>query len=111
VPNAGLRLSADGQVLAYTGDSGPGAEVIDLARRSDVFLAEATYPDRVPEDSRGYLSSARQAGQQAAAAGAGHLVLTHLWPGTDPSSARAAAADEYPGEIAVARPGLIVDLA
>ncbi len=110
LPNAGLRLTADDLLLAYTGDSGPSADVVALAEDCDVFLAEATYVDRVPADSRGYLSSARQAGRQAAEARVGRLVLTHLWPGTDPSSARTVAADEYSGEVSVATAGLVIDL-
>ena len=92
LPNAGLRLAAGGRVLAYTGDSGPSPDLIELARGSDIFLAEASYTDQVPEDARAFLSSARQAGQQAAAASAGRLMLTHLLPGTSPQAARAAAA-------------------
>ncbi len=110
VPNAGLRLSAGGRVLMYTGDCGPGPEVAELARHADLLLAEATYVDQVPEDSRAYLSSARDAGQRAAQAGAGRLLLTHLWPGTDPSAARAAAAAGYDGDIGVATAGLVLDL-
>lgn len=110
VPNVGLRLAADDRVLAYTGDSGPGPDVVELARGSDVFLAEATYLDQVPEDLRGYLSSASHAGRQAAEAGAGHLLLTHLWPGTSPSAARAVAGDAYDGEIGVATAGTVLDL-
>ena len=110
VPNAGVRLAAGGRVLAYTGDSGPGQAVVALARRADLLLAEATYPDLVPADSRPYLSSARDAGRQAEQAGAGRLMLTHLWPGTAPSAARAAAAGAYTGEISVARAGLALDL-
>ncbi len=66
VPNAGVRLTAAGQVVTYTGDSGPSPELAVLARGSDLFLAEATYPDQVPESSRGYLASARRAARQAA---------------------------------------------
>ena len=44
MPNAGLRLEADGQVLAYTGDSGPSPLLAELARGADIFLAEATEP-------------------------------------------------------------------
>ncbi|MEU5942862.1 MBL fold metallo-hydrolase [Micromonospora sp. NPDC047548] len=110
VPNAGVRLAAGDRVLAYTGDSGPSPDVVELARDADLLLAEATYVDEVPEDSQGYQSSARQAGRQAADAGAGHLLLTHLRPGTDPAAARAAAADEYDGQVAVATTGLILDL-
>ena len=110
VPNAGLRLAAGGSVLAYTGDSGPDAGLADLAHHADLLLAEATYPDQVPQDSRCYLSSARSAGRQAADARVRRLLLTHLWPGTDPSAARAAAAGEYDGDIGVANSGLAADL-
>jgi ribonuclease BN (tRNA processing enzyme) len=111
VTNAGVRLSAGGRTLAYTGDSGPDAAVVTMARDADLLLAEATYLDRVPESSRGYMSSAADAGRQAALAGAGRLLLTHLWPGTDPARALAAAvAAGYPGDLAVATPGLTQDL-
>jgi ribonuclease BN (tRNA processing enzyme) len=109
VPNAGLRLEASGQVLAYTGDSGPSPLLAELARGADLFLAEATNPWQVEGGSARYLSSARQAGAVARQAGAGRLVLTHLWPGTDPEEAVRAAAGSYPGEIAVATPGLVAE--
>jgi ribonuclease BN (tRNA processing enzyme) len=110
VPNAGLRLSAGGRVLAYTGDTGPSPDVADLARDADLLLAEASYADRVPEDSQHYLTSAGQAGQQAQDAGARQLLLTHLLPGTDAGAAQAAAADRYDGEIGIAVSGLVFDL-
>src|SRR5229473_8452539 len=69
VPNAGLRLAGGGRMLVYTGDSGPGPEIADLAQGADLLLAEASYVDHVPADSRLYLSSARHRGQQAAQAG------------------------------------------
>jgi ribonuclease BN (tRNA processing enzyme) len=110
VPNAGVRLAAGGRVLAYTGDCGPCPEVLEFARDADVLLAEATFVDEVPEGSRGYLTSARQAGRQAAEAGVGRLLLTHLWPGTDAEAARDAAGDQFGGGVDVATAGLTVDL-
>jgi ribonuclease BN (tRNA processing enzyme) len=110
VLNAGVRLSAGGKVLSYTGDTGPSPDLVGLARGADLFLAEATYPEQVPGELAGYLSSARQAGEYAAAAGAGRLLLTHLWPGTDPAAAEAAARRSYGGPLAVARMGLVADL-
>jgi ribonuclease BN (tRNA processing enzyme) len=101
-PNAGLRLEAGRETLAYTGDCGPSPDLIPLAASADVFLAESTYPHAVPADSVGYLSSARDAGRAAARAGVGRLVLTHLWPGTSPGIAVEAAAEEFSGEISVA---------
>jgi ribonuclease BN (tRNA processing enzyme) len=110
LPNAGVRLTAGGRVLAYTGDTGPSPDVVALARGADLFLAEATYVERVPEDSRRYLTSARQAGRQARDADARQLVLTHLHPGTDGTAAQAAAAAAYDGQIDVATSGLVFDL-
>src|SRR5258705_8695153 len=66
LPNAGIRLAAGDRVVAYTGDTGPSPDVVELARDVDLLLAEATFVDQVPEDSRPFLSSARQAGRQAA---------------------------------------------
>jgi ribonuclease BN (tRNA processing enzyme) len=51
-----------------------------------------------------------QAGLEAARAGAGRLLLTHLMPGTDHAAARAAASAEYDGPVDVATPGLVVGL-
>jgi ribonuclease BN (tRNA processing enzyme) len=110
MPNAGLRLAAAGRVLAYTGDTGPSPAITDLARGADLFLAEATYAEEVPADSAAYLSSARQAGEVAARAGTGRLMLTHLQPGTAPADAEAAARRGYSGEVTVARGGLVADL-
>jgi ribonuclease BN (tRNA processing enzyme) len=110
VPNAGVRLSAAGQTLAYTGDTGPSPDLLNLARGADLFLAEATFPDHVPADSARHLSSARQAGENAARADVGHLMLTHLWPGSDPLATGVAAQRAYDGIVTVARGGTIVDL-
>jgi ribonuclease BN (tRNA processing enzyme) len=108
LPNAGLRLSGGGAVLAYTGDTGEVPEIGDLARGADLLVADASFVDQVPADNQGHLSSARYAGQQAARAGAGHLVLTHLLPGTDHRAAHEAAAAGYRGAISVATAGLVL---
>ena len=109
-PNAGVRIAAGRSVLAYTGDAGPDAALVDLARDADVLLAEASYVDEVPEDSRATLSSAVDAGRQAAAARVGTLVLTHLLPGTDRRGAREAARASFGDPIRVARAGLTVSV-
>ncbi|MEE3920071.1 hypothetical protein V2I01_23035 [Micromonospora sp. BRA006-A] len=49
VPNAGARFSAAGLVLAYTGDTGPSPARVELARDADLLIAEATYPDELPQ--------------------------------------------------------------
>jgi len=110
VPNAGIRLAAGGRRLAYTGDSGPSPDIAVLARDADLLIAEATYADEVPADSAPYLSSARQAGHYAARSHAHRLLLTHLWPGSDPNAALAAARDSFSGDVAIATSGLTIPL-
>lgn len=110
VPSAGFRLSAGGRHLAYTGDRGPDPQMVDLAAGADVLLAEATFPEEVPARYRGSLSSARDAAVEATDAGVGHLVLTHLWPGTTHTRAYEAAAPFFRGPISVAQPTMEIDL-
>jgi ribonuclease BN (tRNA processing enzyme) len=110
LPNAGLRLTADDLVIAYTGDTGPSPDIAELARDADLLIADATFVGQVPEDSQGYLSSAHEAAKQATAAGARRLLLTHLLPGTDETAAQTAAEGQFAGQVGVATPGLVIDL-
>ena len=109
VPNAGIRLTAGGATLAYTGDTGPSPEIVRLARDADLLIAEASYADEVPWDSRANLSSARQAGLDASAAGVGRLLLTHLMAETPPDAALAAAT-AFPGPVEIAESGAVLEL-
>ena len=110
VPNAGIRLSTPGGVLAYTGDTGPSADILRLAEGADLFLSEATYVHEVPAGDAPYLLTARLAGQYARQAGAARLLLTHLWPGTDPTAARQAAAEFFGQAVGVATPDLVTEV-
>jgi ribonuclease BN (tRNA processing enzyme) len=109
VPNAGIRLATPRGILAYTGDTGPSPDIPRLAEGADLFLSEATYLHRVPDGDAPYLLTARLAGRYAHQADAARLVLTHLWPGTDPVTARETAAELFAGPIDVAVPDLVVE--
>ena len=106
VPNAGIRLELGGASLAYTGDTGPDRGIVDLAAGVDTLIAEATFPSRVPDRFQPYLSTAAEAARNATLASVGRLVLTHLWPTSDPEAALSSARDHYAGEVLLARPGL-----
>jgi ribonuclease BN (tRNA processing enzyme) len=110
VPNAGVRLTAGGHSVAYTGDAAPDPALVDLARDAEVLLAEASFVDVVPGEDRPTLSSARDAARQATEAGVGALVLTHLLPGTDRRRSAAAARAEFGSPVRVARPGLTMSV-
>ena len=110
IPNAGVRISAGGASITYTGDAGPTDDLVELATGTDLLLAEATYVESVPPGNEGVLNSALVVGHQARWAGAARLMLTHLMPGTDPEGSRAAAGRFFDGWIGVAMPGTTVEL-
>ena len=102
----GLRLtSADGRVLAYSGDTAYCESVVELAAGADVLLCEASWTHQEGRPP-GIHMSGREAGLVARRAGVGRLVLTHIPPWTDPEAVRAEAASEFSGEILIAEPDL-----
>jgi ribonuclease BN (tRNA processing enzyme) len=75
----GFRVSANGSVLAYSGDSGPDDRLVSLARDADLFVCEATLADGTEEHEgrpRGHLSPS-EANRAFEASGAKRLLLTH----------------------------------
>jgi ribonuclease BN (tRNA processing enzyme) len=72
-----IRLTAGGRSLVYTGDTGASTAVVELARGVDVLLAEAAHPD-VPGLPPALHLTGREAGEHAAAADVGRLLLTHV---------------------------------
>lgn len=93
-----LRLECAGTSLVYTGDSGPCQSLSTLAAGADVLLAEATWTDD-PSRPRNLHLSGLQAGQLAAEAGVGRLLLTHVAPWTDPAAVLAEARQEFDGPV------------
>ena len=75
-----------------------------------MLLCEAGFPD-LPDLPPNLHLCGRQAGQHAAAAGAGRLVLTHLNPDEDPAQNLAGAQGAFPGPVTLAAPGQVIDLA
>lgn len=115
VPNAGVRLSADEMTLAYTGDTGPCAELSELGREAYVFIIDATDREQrspIPGDPAAppMLLTGCQAGEAATTAGARRVLLTHFWPGNDRELTRTDASKTFPGEILLADEGIVVPL-
>jgi ribonuclease BN (tRNA processing enzyme) len=76
----GVRIELGDASIAYTADTGPTADLADLAGGVDLFVCEATLQG--DETWEGHLN-ASQAGEIAAQAGVGKLVLSHLPPAKD----------------------------
>lgn len=105
VPAFGLRVSAGGRALAYTGDTGPCGGLRTLADAADLLLSEASF-QAGGDNPAGLHLTGRQAGEAAARAGVPRLVLTHVPPWYSRDDMRAEAAAAYDGELVVAAPGL-----
>ncbi|GAB2999534.1 MBL fold metallo-hydrolase [Amycolatopsis acidiphila] len=108
VPSFGVRLSAPGVTVAYTGDTGPTPELAELARDADLFIADATLQGTPPSTGPRYLLTAGEAGAWAARANAKRVLLTHFWPGSDRAVSIAEARAAFNGELLAASEGLEV---
>jgi ribonuclease BN (tRNA processing enzyme) len=109
VETFGFRVEHGGRVVAYSADTGRCDALITLARQADLLLCEASliHGPGLPE---GLHMSGRQAGEHAARAGAGHLVLTHLVPWNDKQRSFEEASAAFGGKISLAAPGQAFDL-
>lgn len=101
-----LRVEHGGASLVYSGDTGPCEGLVELARGADVLLCEAAWPHVTPqwdEPPPGVHLSGRQAGEHAAAAGVGRLLITHVpaWYDGEQMLAEARAAYDGPVELVV----------
>lgn len=80
--------TAEGAVLAYSGDSGEVDELVEAARDADLFVCECSFPDDAAVE--GHLTPA-SATRVALRSGARQLLLTHFYPSLEPAHAVAAA--------------------
>jgi ribonuclease BN (tRNA processing enzyme) len=96
------RITVDGRVIAYTGDSGPTSALLACARDADLLICDATWLERARPLPEGVHMTGREAGQLAAEAGVRRLLLSHLLPTNDPDEVVAEAAAVYDGEVLAA---------
>jgi ribonuclease BN (tRNA processing enzyme) len=111
VPAWAMRVQSPGATdLGYTGDTGPAANLADFFRGVGVLVAEATLLDAgdTPVSERGSLTAV-EAGELGTKAGAGTLVLTHMWEEFGLTAYRERAARAFAGPIELAVPGLTLN--
>ena len=105
----GLRIEAAGRSLVYSGDTGECDDLVALAKDCDVFLCEASWAtaDDNPPDIH---LSGRQAGEHAARARVGRLLLTHVVPWADAEQILTEATSAFGGSTELARCGSSYDV-
>lgn len=101
------RVEADGRSLTVSGDTDVSDELVEIAGGSDLLIAECSLPDerKVP----GHLIPS-EAGQTAASAQVGKLVLTHFYPPCDDVDIVSQAAARFSGPIVKARDLMVIEV-
>jgi ribonuclease BN (tRNA processing enzyme) len=106
----GLRVEADGEVLAYTGDTDTCEGLNVLFHDATLALADSAFVDGRDTAQGIHLSGSRAAQAAVDAGGVRRLMLTHIPPWNDPALCRAQAAAVWPGDVELAEPDAIYEL-
>lgn len=104
----GPSASHPGQrrTLVYTGDTDTCPALDEVSAGADLLLAEAAFHEG-RDTERGIHLTGRRAGEVAARAEAGRLVLTHLPPWNDPALSVREAREAFTGPVELAQPGAV----
>ena len=106
----GIRVEADGKVLAFTGDTDTCEALKGLCHNADLVLADSAFIDG-RDDAQGiHLSGSRAARAAIDAGGVKRLMLTHLPPWNDPVVCRAQAGAVWPGLVELAEADAVHEL-
>ncbi len=108
VPALCVRVTTPDSSLVYSGDTGPGGDLLGLATGTALLLCEATHQGPPPSDRYPYHLYAVEAGQIAADASAEALLVTHVAPTLDPAVSVVEARAEFAGRVDHAAPGMEV---
>lgn len=103
VETLALRVETAAATLAYSADSGPTPALVDCARGAGLLVADASWLAADGPFPENLHMTARQAGEHAAAAEVGTLVVSHVFPAYDPARAAEEAAEVFDGAIVAAR--------
>jgi ribonuclease BN (tRNA processing enzyme) len=94
------RAELGGSVsVTFSGDSGENPALAELARGTELFVCECSFP---AERAVARHLTPEGAARLAQTAGARRLVLTHFYPGLEPEAARKSASGLFSGSIEVA---------
>jgi ribonuclease BN (tRNA processing enzyme) len=106
----GIRVEADGQVLAYTGDTDSCDALNPLLHNATLALTDSAFVDGRDQTRGIHLSGSRAARAAVDAGGVRRLMLTHLPPWNDPAVCREQAAAVWSGDVELAEPDAIHEL-
>ena len=104
-----LRSANGGGRFVYGADSAPTEKLIRFADGADLLMVEGTLPRPEREGPRGHLTPA-EAGEHAARARAGRVVITHISDELGDEWVLAEAQRGYGGTVELAREGAVYEV-
>ena len=104
-----LSSSNGGGRFVYGADSAPNEKLIEFADGADLLMVEGTLPRPEREGPRGHLTPS-EAGEHAARAQVGRVVITHISDELGDEWARAEAERGYGGAVEVAHEGATYEI-
>lgn len=110
VPALVTRLESEGASLVYSGDTGPGGDLIGIAAGATALLCEASITGLRDGQTYPYHLTAREAGEVAAWGGVDRLILTHIGVLTDPEQSVDEASGAFAGRIDYAKQGTVFNV-
>jgi ribonuclease BN (tRNA processing enzyme) len=102
-------VGAAGRTLAYSGDTGISPGLVAAATGADLLLCEASVTDGRPHPPDLHLTG-REAGEHAARAGVGRLLVTHVPPWTDRDRVLTEATEAFGGPTSLAAAGEVYEV-
>lgn len=102
VPTVSMRITVGDLVVAFSADSAGGSDLVECATGADLFLCEATWQGDPEAWPPGVHLTSRAAGEVAARAEVGRLLLTHIQGGSDLERSLVEARETYRGAVDLA---------
>ena len=104
----GYRFSSDGKTLAYSGDTGPCDQLVELAIGADALLVEVSKPDGWK--GKGHMRP-KDVATTGVEAGVPKLIATHISPTLDAGALPDVISSHgYEGKVVVAQDRMVIEL-
>lgn len=104
-----IRIEAGGDVLVYSGDTGPTEVLTDLLEGAHTFLCEASFVESRDNPANLHLTGA-QAGSYATRAGVAQLLVTHIPVWTDRLEVESDVTSTWDGPYELVTTGSVYDI-
>jgi ribonuclease BN (tRNA processing enzyme) len=106
-PALAYRIEMEGRSIVYTGDTSRSGALARFATGADLLVAECSFPDEAPAD--GHMTPA-DVGSIADSAGAGEVLLVHMYPFFGETDPAAEVRRRFGGKVTTGRDGMVIEL-